>query len=182
MKISKTISWVMGHALSEPYPQDGPCAHLHGHNYKAEIRVAGAIGDDGMVFDAADFNALKDWVNVYLDHRMMLRDNHPLVQALDRQEQSDQIKYVLNDILKVMNWGIVSVPFNPTAENLAILLATRTATTMGLSGQIAHIGVTVWETDTVSAIYEVANSAMGYPAFKDYSPMTLWQPAKGSTA
>ena len=82
-----------------------------------------------------DFTALKSrikgWIDRELDHRMILRNDDPLVTAL--RELGEPV-YVLES--------------NPTVERIARLIF-ETASGQGLS--VAR--VTVWETPTSSATY-----------------------------
>ena len=56
--------------------------HLHGHNGRAMIKI-GAVGLDerGMVVDFKDFKTvIARWVDVRLDHRMLLNREDPVVE------------------------------------------------------------------------------------------------------
>jgi len=44
--ITREYRWEMGHALLH---HKGKCYRPHGHNYRMEIEVSGAVQDDGMV-------------------------------------------------------------------------------------------------------------------------------------
>lgn len=51
---------------------EGPCARLHGHNYRVEITVSGEFLDDkGMLVDFGPLKALCDEVLEDLDHRCL---------------------------------------------------------------------------------------------------------------
>ena len=55
---------------------------MHGHNGRAMIKI-GAVGLDerGMVVDFKDFKTvIARWVDVRLDHRMLLNREDPVVE------------------------------------------------------------------------------------------------------
>lgn len=63
------------------------CRHLHGHRYKIEAHVAGALSekgqDRGMVLDFSVIKrALIEIVDAYCDHGTILEKSDPLVPAL----------------------------------------------------------------------------------------------------
>lgn len=128
--VTKRVEFCYGHRLLD---YDGPCRHPHGHNAVVEIEVsAPALDDQNMVIDFTDLKArIKRWIDRELDHRMILRQDDPLVAAL---RQLGEPVYVLES--------------NPTVERIARLIF-ETASAQGLS--VARI--TVWETPTSSATY-----------------------------
>lgn len=137
--ISKKITWSMGHALSYPYPDTGPCARLHGHNYEAFITMQGPLNGTGMVLDASNFSPVKEWVMNNLDHRMLLRFDHILFTRI-----------YTTDIDKI---GAVSVPFNPTAENLAAVILGVTNKVLPIDNREDYcMSVTIQETNKIVAI------------------------------
>lgn len=51
---------------------DGPCARMHGHNYRVEISVAGPQPlDNGMLLDFGELKAICDGVLDGLDHQCL---------------------------------------------------------------------------------------------------------------
>jgi len=128
--VTKRVEFCYGHRLLD---YDGPCRHPHGHNAVVEIEVsAPALDDQNMVID---FTALKlrikGWIDRELDHRMILREDDPLVAAL-----------------RALGEPVYVLESNPTVERIARLIF-ETACRQGLS--VAR--VTVWETPTSSATY-----------------------------
>ncbi len=128
--VTKRVEFCYGHRLLD---YDGPCRHPHGHNAVVEIEVsAPALDGQNMVIDFTDLKArIKGWIDRELDHRMILREDDPLVAAL---RQLGEPVYVLDS--------------NPTVERIARLIF-ETASRQGLS----VTRVTVWETPTSSATY-----------------------------
>ncbi|MBI4237207.1 MAG: 6-carboxytetrahydropterin synthase [Deltaproteobacteria bacterium] len=125
-----TIDFCYGHRI---LGHDGPCRHLHGHNARVEIVVSRAALDPlGMVCDFRTVKqAMKQWIDTHLDHRMVLATNDPLVPLL---QQHQEPLYLL------------ATP--PTAETLAYELFTQ-ARALGLS----VTEVRLWETPSSCAMY-----------------------------
>jgi 6-pyruvoyltetrahydropterin/6-carboxytetrahydropterin synthase len=83
---------------------EGKCKHLHGHNYRIHFHCeADRLDNLGRVID---FSVIKStlcmWLEDAWDHRMLIWEDDPLLEAL-----------------LMIDPSIVTVPFNPTAENIA---------------------------------------------------------------
>lgn len=119
------------------YEYGGRCERLHGHNYRIRISLtAEKLNALGMVVDFTEikrvlFGALDNaW-----DHRTLLFSEDPLCRYLTSVLQDDSIR---------------SVPFNPTAENMATYLGDvlfPEAMASGYMGDVRIVSVTVFETD-----------------------------------
>lgn len=88
---------------------EGKCQHLHGHNYRMHFHCeADELDSLGRIID---FGVIKStlcmWLEDHWDHRMLLWHRDPLLRAL-----------------KEIDPSIVTVEFNPTAENIAAHLLT----------------------------------------------------------
>jgi 6-pyruvoyltetrahydropterin/6-carboxytetrahydropterin synthase len=85
---------------------ESKCAHLHGHNYRVHFTVSPVAGLD-TVGRVLDFSAIKtrlcDWLEDNWDHRFLIYDQDPMAAELRLIDPE----------------GVVEVPFNPTAENMA---------------------------------------------------------------
>lgn len=87
------------------YQHESKCAHLHGHNYRVHFEIhAPNLDKVGRVLD---FSVIKDrmceWLETTWDHKFLVGELDPwatVLQAIDPE-------------------GVVVVPFNPTAENMA---------------------------------------------------------------
>ena len=115
---------------------EGKCAHLHGHNYRVHFTVEGHLDAVGRVLD---FSAIKDklcnWLEANWDHKMLIGEEDPMRAVLERTDPG----------------GVVIVPFNPTAENMANYLLAQIAP-MQLGGTGATlIHVSIEETRKCSA-------------------------------
>jgi 6-pyruvoyltetrahydropterin/6-carboxytetrahydropterin synthase len=128
--VTKRIEFCYGHRLLE---YDGICKHPHGHNAVAEIEVRTDILDArNMVADFSDIKRLvKGWVDRELDHKMILRQDDPLVKPL---EALGEPVYLLES--------------NPTVERIAKLLFDQ-----GRALGLDVVTVRVWETPSSFASY-----------------------------
>jgi 6-pyruvoyltetrahydropterin/6-carboxytetrahydropterin synthase len=128
--VTKRIDFCYGHRL---LGHDGICKHLHGHNAVAEIEVrAETLDSRDMVVDFGDIKRLvKEWINLELDHRMILRHDDPVVE-----------------VLQALGEPVYLLDSNPTAERIARLLF-DVSREQGLA-----VGrVTLWETPSSWATY-----------------------------
>lgn len=128
--VSKRIEFCYGHRLLD---YDGSCRHPHGHNAVAEIEVsAGQVDQRGMVCDFADIKRIVEtWIDRELDHKMLLRRDDPLVEALHR-----------------LGEPVFLLDHNPTAEHIARLIFEYAA-----SQGLGVTRVRLWETPTSVAEY-----------------------------
>jgi len=94
------------------------CELLHGHNYRAAVRLTGALNDDQMVFDFVTLKRRLRAVCDQLDHRMLLPQDNSLLQlhvdAISVTVRYKQKTYVFprEDVV------LLPIP-NTTAERLA---------------------------------------------------------------
>jgi 6-pyruvoyltetrahydropterin/6-carboxytetrahydropterin synthase len=129
-RVERTIDFCYGHRLLD---DPGKCAHLHGHNGRAEIVLAEPdLNERGMVYDFGEVDRLMwGWIDEHIDHRMLLHRDDPMVPVL--QERGEKV-YVMD--------------YNPTAENIARLLF-RHARELGLP----VVEVRMWEMPDSVAVY-----------------------------
>jgi len=128
--VTKRLEFCYGHRLLD---YDGVCRHPHGHNAVVEIEIRSeALDRRNMVADFTDIRTtMKDWIDRELDHKMILRRDDPLVQAL---EALGEPAYLLDS--------------NPTAERIARLLFD-----VSRERGLPVFRVTVWETPTSWATF-----------------------------
>ncbi len=118
------------------YLHESKCSHLHGHNGRVHFTIEGEQDAIGRILDFGVINFLLcQWVEQSWDHKF-------LVFADDDWRAS----------LSIMDpGGVVVVPFNPTAENMADHLL-RVVGPEQLKGTTAKlISVTMEETRKCSA-------------------------------
>lgn len=132
---------------------EGKCRFLHGHTYTISVELmAHQLLPIGFVADFGDIKAQIDkW-----DHKMVLWDKDPLRFGVDLSplmEAFGDPRSFSDDREGESEIGIVRVPFNPTAENMAWWLAT--AFVRGHPGfeNIMLAQVEVSETESTTASY-----------------------------
>jgi 6-pyruvoyltetrahydropterin/6-carboxytetrahydropterin synthase len=116
---------------------ESKCAHLHGHNYRITFSCASDSLD--AIGRVLDFSVIKEklcmWLEVSWDHKFLIWERDPWVGPL-----------ALIDAL-----GLVAVPFNPTAENMAAHLLNEIGPIMLRGTGVRLICVRVEETRKCSA-------------------------------
>lgn len=125
---------------------ESKCAHLHGHNYRVHFTCAAAQLDD--VGRVIDFGVIKttlcEWLEHYWDHRFLIWRDDPMWPYLIELDRT----------------GVVKVPFNPTAENMAEYLVNVVGPALLKDTGVVLIGVTIEETAKCSASYH--RQAVGF--------------------
>ena len=83
---------------------ENKCRLLHGHNYRVTFECAGELDSVGRVLD---FGVIKtrlcQWLEENWDHRLLLWEEDPLRPAIEEAAPG----------------SVITVPFKPTAENMA---------------------------------------------------------------
>ena len=128
--IVKRLHFCYGHRLLD---YDGKCAFAHGHNGILEIELSSSgLDHRGMVYDFGDVKKeVSRFIDGQLDHRMLLREDDPLVEALRGVGESP---YVMKS--------------NPTAENIAKLIFHEAR-----ARRLPVTAVRLWETHDAFAEY-----------------------------
>ena len=128
--VTKRIDFCYGHRLLD---YNGICKHPHGHNAVVEVDVrTDALDERNMVADFSEIKMLvKGWIDRELDHKMILREDDPLVEPLE-----------------ALGEPIFKLESNPTVERIAKLIYDM-ARDQGLN----VVQVRVWETPTSWAAY-----------------------------
>lgn len=118
---------------------ENKCRNLHGHNYRIHFVCQAELDDVGRVID---FGVMKQrlclWLEDQWDHRFLMWEDDPLLPYMR----------------DVQRHGIVLVPFNPTAENMAEYLVTCVAPLQLEGTGVVCTKVIVEETRKCSASYE----------------------------
>jgi 6-pyruvoyltetrahydropterin/6-carboxytetrahydropterin synthase len=128
--VTKKIDFCYGHRLLD---YDGICKHPHGHNATAEVEVrTGTLDTRNMVCDFSDIKRIvKGWIDRELDHKMILREDDPLVAPLE-----------------ALGEPVFKLESNPTVERIAKLIFDMTR-----DQGFDVVAVRVWETPTSYAAY-----------------------------
>lgn len=119
---------------------EGKCINFHGHNYRIHFVVAPTRGLDS-IGRVLDFSAVKatlcEWLEKNWDHKFLMWDQDPFITAF----------YDLGG-----RESIVRVPFNPTAENMAMWLVEELGPRL-LGTSVELVEVAIEETRKCSATY-----------------------------
>jgi 6-pyruvoyltetrahydropterin/6-carboxytetrahydropterin synthase len=77
-RVTREIEFCYGHRLLN---YNGKCRHLHGHNGRAVITLAGQELDSrGMLVDFVDIKkTVQQWIDDNLDHNMLLCRDDPIL-------------------------------------------------------------------------------------------------------
>lgn len=102
---------------------EGKCRFLHGHNYRVTFTCTAAQLDEvGRVIDFGVIkNRLCNWLEEHWDHRMLMWEADPILEEMQNSPYRPNIDPVVGAALAEA-FALVPVPFNPTAENMALHL------------------------------------------------------------
>ncbi len=151
MKITKELQFDMGHCVpsqADSRNKPGPCTSYHGHRYRIIATVDDkVIADDqrngGMVIDFRDLKRIMmEALHNKYDHSFILWEKDPTVPLFLQLAQ-----------LKPYPERHFTVPFIPTAENLAKAWFEELDTRLRQEAGIRLLSLEVFETPTSSAIY-----------------------------
>ncbi|MBI5631666.1 MAG: 6-carboxytetrahydropterin synthase [Elusimicrobia bacterium] len=128
--VTRVIHFCYGHRL---LGYDGKCRHPHGHNGRIEVTIQREKLDGlGMVMDFEEIKEnIQKWVDTELDHKMLLHEKDPLA-----------------GILRKLGEPVVTMPENPTAENIARLVYDHAT-----GKKLPVLSVRLWETVNSYAEY-----------------------------
>lgn len=119
---------------------EGKCKNLHGHNYRFHFSVKTPHLDS--IGRTLDFTVIKEklceWLEQNYDHKMLIWIEDPLLPELKKLDSS-----------------IVAVPFNPTAENIAIHIVETVAPFCLINTGAVLTKCTIEETRKCSVTYEI---------------------------
>lgn len=119
---------------------EGACVRIHGHNYRIHFTCqSDSLDDIGRVIDFSEIKKrLCDWLDKAWDHRFLIWDEDPWRDDLTRIDKS-----------------VVWVPFNPTAENLAIFLVNTIGPKVLDGTGVLLVSCTIDETRKCSATFSL---------------------------
>ena len=123
---------------------ESKCKHLHGHNYRIHFTCSAAQLDAlGRVID---FSVVKEklcmWIEDNWDHKFLHWENDPLIGLLRSSIcANDDMFYT--EMADTFGESLVSLPFNPTAENLAehLVEVVGPAQLMGTGVVLTHVKI-----------------------------------------
>lgn len=135
LEIMKRIDFCAGHRL---HRHGGKCEFFHGHNYVADFYVtADQVDDVGRLIDFAELKRrFKGWLDENWDHGFLLsQEDENGIEAIQRVQPSKY--YVL--------------PYNPTAENMALYLLDHVCPKLLQDTEVRVSRVVIWETANACA-------------------------------
>jgi len=117
------------------YGHEGKCANAHGHSYRVHIHcTAQELDHVGRVIDFSMIKALLcQWIEENWDHKFLLYEKDPC------------------DLESLFPDGVVRLPINPTAENLASYLLNVISPAVFAETGIRVVKVKIEETRKCSA-------------------------------
>lgn len=142
---------------------ENKCANLHGHNYRIHFTCA---MEDHNPLDALgrviDFSVIKeklcDWLERNWDHKFLAWEQDEFMRVVENAVgtlpaiEDDEIYHPAT---MLFDESICWVPFNPTAENMAIYLVEVVGPRQLEGTDVELIKVTIDETRKCSATYEL---------------------------
>lgn len=131
----------MGHRV---YGHESKCSNLHGHNYIFNfiVKPKDSLDSVGRVVDFSEVKSvLCEWLEKNWDHKTILWENDPILKDFEYVEQSEGSEIR----------GVVPVPFNPTAENIASYFLNTIASILTADEDWYLYSLTLQETAKCSA-------------------------------
>jgi 6-pyruvoyltetrahydropterin/6-carboxytetrahydropterin synthase len=123
---------------------EGKCRFLHGHNYRIHFTCVARGNSLDNLGRVIDFGIIKQklcvWLEINWDHKTLLWSEDEYIKQL---------------YMAGIDKDIVTVPFNPTAENIAAWLATVVGPEQLKGTGVLLSKVVVEETRRCLATYEV---------------------------
>lgn len=142
MRVERYHDISTGHRV---HGHESKCAHLHGHNYRIHFSCVAADGELDSLGRVIDFGEVKSrlcmWVEENWDHKFLVWENDPMTATLQLLDPE----------------GVVSLPFNPTAENMAEFLVSVVGPMQLANTGITLIQVRIEETRKCSVSFEGVN-------------------------
>lgn len=145
-RASRYHDFCAGHRVTG---HESKCAHLHGHNYRVHITVEQARGGVDTVGRVVDFSEIKrvgNWIEENWDHRMLIWEEDPMADELLLLDRSMRARGCQRTN------GVLLVPFNPTAENMAEYLLFVVGPDLLEDLGVRVVGVRVEETRKCEAV------------------------------
>jgi 6-pyruvoyltetrahydropterin/6-carboxytetrahydropterin synthase len=127
---------------------EGKCRFLHGHTYAVKVEIATNHLQEEIGF-VIDFGVVKDLIKEW-DHRLLLWEEDPVRIHEYTSETYNNGAHVCRD--GEDDYGVVRLPFNPTAENMASYLANEIK---GMLKWPQFVSVEVSETPTTVARFVI---------------------------
>lgn len=112
------------------YELPGKCENIHGHSMWVELKLHGHINKHG-ILESLDFGSIKKKFREYLDGTY---DHHLLLNVDDPWSQPIETVQAYQDATGAVSLpGLVTMPSDPTTENLAKWIAQWATNEFGLN-------------------------------------------------
>ena len=155
--ITKIFHYEMAHAL---HRYDGACANIHGHSYRLEVTVTGAVITDtnhpkcGMIMDFGDLKQIvQTTVLDEFDHALVLNSEikKTTLARTCSPCQTDGMDVDASALLgtgsRTSGFGnVIFVDYQPTNENLLVDFAERIAS--ALPSGVSLLRLRMYETNS----------------------------------
>lgn len=153
------LTFCAGHFIT----YDGSlCETLHGHNYRASIRIRGGIDENYYVLNFVTIKRMMKQLCDELDHRMLLAEQNSLTE-LAAEGPNIVVRYKQR-AYSFPREDVVLLPIpNTTAEMLARYLCSRARERLAMLARpdLASIELEVEESPGQSAIYREQLAPLG---------------------
>jgi 6-pyruvoyltetrahydropterin/6-carboxytetrahydropterin synthase len=106
--VTRTFAFEAAHQL--PW-HAGKCRNLHGHGYRLEVTVEGPVGDDGMVLDFAEVEAV-------VEREIIARYDHTYLNDLLENPTAELIAHEVWKRLEAADLEVACVKLWETADSL----------------------------------------------------------------
>lgn len=104
MQAHRYYDFCYGHRV---FGHESKCAHLHGHNGRVTFYCeASALDSVGRVIDFSEIKRMDNWLEANWDHKTLIWQDDPWLKPLQKLDPD----------------GVLSIPFNPTSENICLYL------------------------------------------------------------
>jgi len=103
--ISKEFGFEYGHRVWNQELSNGglcKCRHLHGHSGSLTVEIGSEKLHRDMVLDYNELSFVKEFVDLYLDHRMILDYSDPIIPQMLGVSESELV-------LDEMQWGFCKI-------------------------------------------------------------------------
>jgi len=128
---------------------ESKCSSLHGHNYRVHFECRGDLDIIGRVLDFSVIKSLLcEWLESNWDHKFLAWDQDPVMKFIDSSLYTQRHN---NPDSNRAATSIVFVPFNPTAENMALHLLNVVGPEVLADTGVRLVSVRVEETRKCSA-------------------------------
>lgn len=138
--VTKEFKWDSAHRL---FGHKGKCVNCHGHTYRAAVTLSSTdLNEMGMVIDFYDLKKIQQMLDDKWDHATLINSQDKVFKTFLKKNKFKH--FIFQDA-------------NPTAENMCSYLFRKIGET--LPDRVCVENITVWETPTTYASYNLANQA-----------------------